>query len=756
MASPWEETKADEKGNLKHYALQNGYALAVYRSETDRILLARGIGHYTLYVNGEAFSGDIYRRKYGTPPVRFRKGENRILVRARRGSFQLTFLKPPASLVLTARDNTLPDIREGQPLNAWGAILLLNASDAAVEDAVVEASGEEFETTKSRTGHLPPLGMRKVPFRIMLKAPLRGREEKTVPLHLKVTSGESSHALPVNLRFRKPGQTYKETFLSAIDRSVQYYAVRPPLQPPSGPSPLVLSCHGASVKAWRQADAYSPKPAGYVVAATNRRPFGFDWEDWGRMDALEVIDTFSKRYPVDPDRVYLTGHSMGGHGTWHIGVNHPGRFAAIGPSAGWISFATYSRRPQPKREGPTEFLARGTGPSDTLSLKENLRDLPVFIIHGSIDDNVPVRESRRMAKELATFHKDFIYREFEGKKHWWDDKFAAGTDCVDLPDLFDFFFRHKRPRAPFRLHFKTYNPAVSSTHRWLKVLGQETLLHGSEVTAEAKPGDKTIQITTKNITRLALDPSPHFRPGEFTVAIDGAKLPVGWKESTWVHLEKKGEAWTFAVSPPPAGEKRPERYGPFKQAFTNGFLFVYGTGGTSAENEASLSRARYDAQVWWYRGNGGAEILPDTHFTPEKYPDRNVILYGHAGMNRAYPLLLDDTEVRVDRGKMKIGNKVLEGDTLSCFIVRPRKNTRDGLVALQGGTGATGIRGTLLAFFFASGIHYPDLTVWGGKEGGTGGLRATGFFGRDWKVRSGEWWFSEGWKDEGKSEEEGF
>ena len=47
---------------------------------------------------------------------------------------------------------------------------------------------------------------------------------------------------------------------------------------------------------------------------------------------------------ADPDRIYLTGHSMGGHGTWHLAANDPDRWAAIAPSAGWISFDTYGGR----------------------------------------------------------------------------------------------------------------------------------------------------------------------------------------------------------------------------------------------------------------------------------------------------------------------------------------------------------------------------------------------------------------------------
>lgn len=91
------------------------------------------------------------------------------------------------------------------------------------------------------------------------------------------------------------------------------------------------------MQAIRHAGSYSKKSWLHLVAPINRRPFGFDWEDFGRADAIEVLELAQAKLRHDPSRIYLTGHSMGGHGTWHIGSTFPDRFAAIGPSAGWVS-----------------------------------------------------------------------------------------------------------------------------------------------------------------------------------------------------------------------------------------------------------------------------------------------------------------------------------------------------------------------------------------------------------------------------------
>src|SRR5262249_9384262 len=142
---------------------------------------------------------------------------------------------------------------------------------------------------------------------------------------------------------RRPEQTHQRTFVSRLDGSVQYFALVPaqPAEDKDRPG-LVLSLHGAGVEARGQAACYAPKPGLHVVAPTNRPPLGFDWEGWGRLDALEVLALAGKELDTDPRRTFLTGHSMGGHGTWHLGVTYPDRFAAIGPSAGWVSFWSYA------------------------------------------------------------------------------------------------------------------------------------------------------------------------------------------------------------------------------------------------------------------------------------------------------------------------------------------------------------------------------------------------------------------------------
>ncbi len=767
IRDPWAVMEPDEKGWLRGTPLVNGYAYATVNCEQDGVLLLEGRGHYYVYVNGEPFPGDVYRKGRGPVPVPVRKGANHLFVRAVRGPFKLGWRRPPSPVLLPLEDNTLPDVREGETLSRFAGVRVVNASREPLEGAVLEAGGNGlFRKTTVAVPYLPPCASNKVPLPVALVAPVplaeadretRGKRTSTfVRLPVKLIAGTRPVEAELRLRYREAGQTWRDTFISEIDGSVQYYGVRPPARTIEGRGALYLSLHGASVKAFGLVNAYTPRPDGWVVAATNRRPFGFDWEDWGRMDAMEVLRTARKRFPVDPDRVYLTGHSMGGHGTWHVGVTHPGRFAALGPSAGWISFFSYGGARKMTGSGPQAILNRCMAGSDTLALKENYRTLPVFIIHGAADDNVPVRESRTMVQELETFHRDFVYREVPGKKHWWNDPETPGTDCVNLSDLFDFFARHVRPAAPRRLAFKTFNPGVSCERRWIRIEEQDRLLHLSAVNALAVPEDGRIEIETENVRRLSFDPAPLFRPGAITVRVDGDEVKTRWDGRSCVYLLEEEAAWREA-GPAPATCKRPGRYGPFKAVFDRRFVLVYGTKGTAEENALARARARFDAGMWWYRANGACEILPDTHFDPARFRGRNVILYGHAEQNDAFKTLLPDAPVRVLRGRLVVGDRTLRGTDLALLMIRPSPLGEDNLVGVVGGTGPKGILATLRVSYLRSFVQFPDWIAfrWAVAETGTEGMEGLGLFGRRWELADGETWM----KGEGegeKGEEEGF
>lgn len=723
-------------------ALGNGYAFATVVSPGPARAILEGKGTTVTYLNGDPVVGDVYHRGRLRAPVRLRKGENHILARAVRGDLEVKLVPPAGPLDFNLKDATLPHHRIGEPLDGWGAVPLLNTLDDWITGAVIEVGGGgHFEKTSQEVPPLAPLGICKVPFRIRCREgwdPVpSGETSLDLPLAVRWEGGEARTTLRIGIR--KMEQTYSETFISGIDGSVQYYAVRPPLRiDPDWRYGLILSLHGAGVRARGQADAYAPKEWAFVVAPTNRRPFGFDWEDWGRIDALEVLAEVQARYPIDPDRVTLSGHSMGGHGVWHLGVTDPGRFAAIAPSAGWISFWSYGSGNLRKDADPMEALFwRATSTSDTLSLLWNLREMPVFIIHGEKDDNVPPREAREMVRHLEKFHEDFVYREFPGQGHWWNIGETPGTDCVDLADLWKYVFPRRRDRFPKDVYFTTMDPGTSHRRAWVEILAQGRSHERSSIRAKADPDERTFEVTTENATAIGLDLRGLVLSGPVKIRIDGEMVETEWAGEARLTFVREGDR-KWRRGPPPGGPrgKGPERSGPFKRVFGNRFVMVVGTGGSEGERRAALRRARMDAQVWWYRANGQAVIVPDKGFDPDRYRGRNWILYGHAGMNEVLARMAAGMPVCPERGAVTVGETRIEGDGLACLAIAPHPDDPRSLIGVAGGTDAKGITLGGFASIIRSGIGYPDFCVWSDAvlDEGLGGIVAAGFLDASWKV----------------------
>jgi len=749
----WKEIEAGKDGWFEDPALRGGYAFVRVAADRKRVMILDASGHRMVYVNGQPRAGDTYGNGIVRLPVLLRRGENQLLFHCSRGRLRAKLVAPKSPVAFDLHDNTLPDLVVGEEVKTWGAVVVANATTRTLADLHIQASWSEGTPSLTPLPAIAPLTVRKVGFRIEGPAPKEAGECK---LDLKIVRRrgdgvETLDSAAAALRIRRPDQCRKRTFVSDIDGSVQYYAVQPahPLRAAATSPALFLSLHGASVEAINQARSYESKTWGHIVAPTNRRPYGFDWEDWGRLDAIEVLRIAQFRLGTDPRRTYLTGHSMGGHGVWQLGAVFPDRFAAIGPSAGWISFWSYTGAKRFAKATPIgRILLRATTPSDTLTLSPNYAHEGVYILHGSADDNVPVGQARAMKKVLSRFHRDFVYHEQPGAGHWWDASDEPGVDCVDWAPMFDFFAHHVVPadEAVRRVRFVTASPGVSARCHWLTIEAQVHPLEPSSADIRFDPGKRRFVGATTNVARLSLDLAI-MRPGEpFSVALDGREIePIAWpKSQRKVWLLRRGDEWTTSPPPPP-DLKGPHRYGPFKEAFRNRVLFVYATAGTPEENAWAFAKARYDAETFWYRGNGSVDLVADKDFDPSAEPDRNVILYGNADTNAAWPALLGDGPVRVERGSIRIGGRKLSGDDLACLFVRPRPGSDRALVGVVGGSGLAGMRLTDRLPYFVSGVAYPDCIVIGPEmlSQGLAGVRAAGFFGLDWGVESGDF----AWRD---------
>jgi hypothetical protein len=408
-----------------------------------------------------------------------------------------------------------------------------------------------------------------------------------------------------------------------------------------------------------------------------------------------------------------------------------------------VSFQSYAGGARYGDATPIEaILRRAASGSDTLTLATNLKPLGVYILHGDADDNVPVTEARAMAARLKEFHTDFTLHEQPGAGHWWGGPSDPGAACVDWPAMFDLFQRRLIQRDDETRHVEltTMNPGVSSRMRWLTILQQVRALAPSSASVRCDPVGRRFVGKTDNVATLMLDTKAFAPGGPIAIELDGVKLDAPLVEAGGpIVLGRSGPGWQIAKAPTPY-QKGPGRSGPFKEAFSHRFVLVFGTSGSPEENAWAAARARYDAETFWYRGNGSPDVIPDTEFDLKRYRDRSVIVYGHKGMNRAWPLLLGRSPVQVSRGLVRIGARELTGDDLACLFCRPREDSATAYVGVVAGTGMPGLRLTDRAPYFVSGTGFPDLLVWTPRTlaSGADGVRAAGFFGNDWSVEQGE------------------
>jgi predicted peptidase len=134
--------------------------------------------------------------------------------------------------------------------------------------------------------------------------------------------------------------------------------------------------------------------------------------------ALKALEQSIKEFNGDPQRVYLTGLSMGGYGTWSIAAKWPGKFAALAPICGGI------RRPAVASTAPenasSEFAA-----DPYAAAAQKIGRTPVWVFHGGADPIVPVTESRKMVEALKSAGGSVKYTEYEGVGHnSWDRAYA--------------------------------------------------------------------------------------------------------------------------------------------------------------------------------------------------------------------------------------------------------------------------------------------------------------------------------------------
>jgi len=207
---------------------------------------------------------------------------------------------------------------------------------------------------------------------------------------------------------------------------LKYLLYLPPDYKPSGDKrwPLMLFLHGAGERGSDVQRAAIHGPVSLVKQGTNF-PFVIvapqcpDGQIWENEPLLQLLDAMEKKYAVDTKRVYLTGLSMGGYGTWKLGLAYPDKFAAIVPICGGCNMIDVI-----------------LGPRDKASA---FKSLPSWAFHGAKDDVVPLSESERVVEGLKKGGvKEVKFTVYPEAKH------DSWKEAYKTPELYEWMLSKSR------------------------------------------------------------------------------------------------------------------------------------------------------------------------------------------------------------------------------------------------------------------------------------------------------------------------
>jgi predicted esterase len=809
-----------------------GYAFTTF--ERDQAAVAVVESDATVFLNGERYDETPAAAvlQEGTNYLLVRS-----LLTLGQGSAAVEFRPPEAAVEVndpdafrgTPQNMRLPDLRDGESLDRPGAVRVTNTTPERVEATLSLAPGDApilgqevqidpplapFETRRIRVPIRTDgeVSLDEVSTELAtLSAPIsqssmtttalpdedsvgralseleRGPDDDQIVVggvdvtaqqtaaSVTVSTGGESHSRDLPLRVRGSDEKkFQTSFVSEYDGSVQVFSVTEPTNPDAdGSFELIVTLHGANVPSINQAGAYVQREDTYVVAPNSRGPANYDHENIGRLEDLEVLEEMKSRYDIDESKVYLTGHSMGGHGTWHVGLTHSDEFAAIAPSAGWFDFKHYVMEPFDRDVLYTHPQLRSVKEtadyeSKVLHKTENAADgtVPVFALHGGQDHSVVSMHPRTAIRSLANrgleVHGevgerhpnpnpgavDAAFLEVPGQGHWWDAGIGPGNDGVNHPDMMSFLRSASNPSFPEEVHFVTANLGVEHKKYWVGVFEQKTEYAPTRVHAELT--DDGVEVQTENVSKVVFDlriadgvgfgSQLQMSHGDDSVELSGETDGLdewvdGFERPVVVDLEEMTVIDSVGnQTNGPRKRPSPRHYGTLRSVHYQPYRLVYGTQGTDEQTAINRNLANLRSHRLNERAAAPATVVPDTAVDADTMANYNLVLFGEAGTNAVSESLRDGLPIDVEDGAVVVDGRRHEGE-FGVEYVYPNPEAPDQMVQIAAGTTTDGLRLTGGHNFVPTFVGTPDYLVY---DGGWQFERynaavAAGFFDTDWE-----------------------
>jgi pimeloyl-ACP methyl ester carboxylesterase len=498
---------------------------------------------------------------------------------------------------------------------------------------------------------------------------------------------------------QETGHAVVRAYRSRVDGSIQPYAATLPAdygKEPRRKWRLDVVLHGrdtnlTEVKFLRQHadDHAAAKGQDFIqLDIYGRGNNAYRWA--GENDVLEAVDTFvsaertlGRVQLLDPDRVVLRGFSMGGAGTWHLGLHHPDRWCVIGPGAGFTTTHGYIKGlPDPLPPYQEACLTI----YDAVDYAENAFNVPVVAYAGSEDPQLAA--ARNIEAKLKPLGIPMTLLVGTGLEHKFPPEWQKKAEEEYAKYLSD-------PRTAYsgHLHFVTYTlryPSVS----WLEMLSLEQ--HYRRSLVDATHNESGYKVKTENVRafRLALPVGATRQP--VGIDIDGSPLearPYLAGNSLQLYFEKQADGWR-SVLPEKiyTGHLRHQRkisglQGPIDDAFTAPFLCVRGTGkpwheATQKYADGNLQRFRAE---WDQYFRGELPVKDDVDVTGDDITNKNLVLFGDPSSNTFIAQVLDGLPLKWTKEQVTLAGASASAADHVPVLIYPSPLTPDRYVVLNSG-----------------------------------------------------------------------
>jgi dienelactone hydrolase len=402
----------------------------------------------------------------------------------------------------------------------------------------------------------------------------------------------------------------------------------------------------------------------------------------GETDGLEAIASVMKAYPIDRNRLVMSGFSMGGASAWSYIVHFADRWAASAPGAGFTETEVFlrgglARQPQ---NGVQRTLWHMY---DSTDYAINTFNVPVVAYSGEIDPQKQAADA--MAAAMAA--EGLTLEHIIGPKTAHAYEPAARQQ---LQDRIDQIVMKGRNPAPSEIRFTTWMLRYNKMF-WITVDAMDQEWERARVNAKIDGG--AISITTTNVNALHVDPAlAPFAPGTRVVAtIDGTRLTlpaVGSDTSLRTGFVKANGTWRVGELPSSALRKRNGLQGPIDDAFMDAFVFVRPTGKPLSERLGTWEKEQADYAIseWVHFFRGEPRVKNDVEIEPDDIANNNIALFGDPSSNAVYKRIASRLPIAWTREGVVVGGERFDANHAPVFIFPNPLNPRKYVVINSGFT----------------------------------------------------------------------